>query len=258
MEEVTMAIDCDLVRMVKDVSRPLGTRDEVIAYFKKRYPEEKQIKSKKSPTGYETRYEWKKKLVDARMELEPGAKRESVNRQFQNDKKTGRMRYEASKPSPTERARYRALGATLPHIPPSSLHIEGTLCMRYLDDPCEDREFDITMEGKDLKFFLETYDLQSIVNVYMDFPADYGLAGRPNEDPSMLACSCPGNDDCEWDLTISAMEEPAGARGKNPSKGYAAKSVRGTLFKGKKPKKGKKTFERGPTLTPDQVTDLLQ
>jgi len=134
----------------------LETRDAVVKYFQERYPGQKSIK------GGKVQYEWKKKLVDARMALEPGAKRESINRQFQNDKKTGKMRYEGKKASPAEQERYKNLSGMLA----KKYHIRGTLCISFSEGMCEARNIDITFTGQNAKDLSDNPSLQGIFNVY--------------------------------------------------------------------------------------------
>lgn len=230
-----MAIDCNLARMVKNISKPRETRDEVIGYYQSRYPGIARTK-KGEPVLTKKGEEiplWKRKLAEA---LQPHTrnkkgepqKLEYIQRRFQ----TGREK--STRVSKQQQAEYKALGAKLPYIPPEEgINISGTLCMRYQGDPCEDRTFDIDMTDDDYEFFLQSYQLQSIVNVYMMAPADYGLSdepGRQNEIPSMWACECPRSADgeCTWDIEITPLgEEHQTSKPKpKPNKGFTTKPKR--------------------------------
>jgi len=258
-----MAVNCDLARLVKNISRPRDTREEVIAYYQARYPGYQKTKngdlardSKGNP-----KFLWKEKIVEALLNNVTDKKgnpykRTTLTRRFQ----TGRE--STTKVQPHQQKEYRTLGAKLPYIPPEEgIGITGQLCMHYADDPCEDRQFDIQMVGEDFDFFLQSYELQSIVNVYMFYPADYGMRDNPLEIPALWACECPGNQDCQWEnIQVTPIEEGEVESKQEPNKGYGSKSggSRPRRSKEKSPKKPRspKTFERGPTLTPDQVTDL--
>lgn len=253
-----MAINCDLARLVKNISRPRETREEVVGYYQGRYPGfqkkkngELALDAKGNPKPL-----WKEKLVDAlynNVVDKQGNqyKKPTLTRRFQ----TGREL--AKKVQPHQVEEYKKIGSILPYIPPEGIRINGTLCMRYLDDPCEDRQFDIDMINDDLEFFLQSYELQSIVNVYMFTPAGYGLRGDPNEQLSMLACECPISSDgeCKWDITITSLGE-----GSSEYKEEKPKPNKGFTAPVRRPKKPVKQVEReGPaTLTPSQVTELLQ
>lgn len=224
-----MAVNCDLARLVKNVSNLRTTREDVIAYYRARYP---GVKTQKGGKQIE---DWKRRLSEA---LQPYTKNkkgepqklEYIQRRFQ----TGREG--AKRVSKQQQEEYQALGKKLPYIPPANgVKIMGTLCMSYLDDPCEDRNFDIDMVGEDFDFFLQSFELQSIVNVYMYMPASYGLTDSFDEEISMRACECPMSQDgeCEWDITVTAIGDDyeSGSEKPVPSKGYTTKPKRPEVFK---------------------------
>jgi len=134
--------------------RSLETREAVIGYFQERYPGVKYDKKGK-PT-----YEWKKKIVDAELALNPGAKRASLNKRYQKEK--GVERYLKGKPSPGVQKQYRDLSAMLP----KEYHVRGTLCVAYSPGICEARNIDITFTGQNAKGLSDNPDLQGIFNVY--------------------------------------------------------------------------------------------
>jgi hypothetical protein len=251
-----MAVNCDLARLVKNVSRPRVTREEVIGYYQSRYPGyqkkkngELALDAKGNPKPL-----WKQKLVDTlhtNVVDKQGNqyKKPTLTRRFQ----TGREGTQNVQPHQV--VEYKQIGAKLPYIPPVGIRITGTLCMRYLDDPCEDRSFNITMADDDLDFFLQSYELQSIVNVYMMTPADYGMRDEPNEEISMFACDCPGNSDCMWDdIKITAISEGSseyeeyGEEERTPNKGFTAPV--------KRPKKPVEAYVKGnhaPVKSHDEI-----
>lgn len=253
----------DFDAAIRATFRPRETREDVVDYFQKKYPGTHIDKRGK------VTYDWKSELVTALQPFTRGRlglmqSRASVARRFQ---KRGEQEYHETSPSAKQQEEYRALGATLPGIPPDAIRISGTICIRYQDDPCEEREVDELFEGDDLDFLLQTVEpMQSIVNLYMEGPADYGLAGRPNEWISLIACEC--GTDCECNLEIEADEGegPAGPI----NKGYSTKVthpatrvVKGPRIK-KAPRptrvtrKGVPIYEGPPALTPDQVTEMFQ
>lgn len=264
-----MAIDCNFARMVKNISKPRETRGEVVGYYQSRYPG--VMRSKKGEPILTKKGEeiplWKSKLSEALQPFTVGKNgkpqvKDSIMRRFQA---RGAKRWEDIKPSKKQQEEYKKLGAKLPYLPPEEgINISGTLCMKYQDDPCEDRDFDIDMTDDDYEFFLQSYDPQSIVNVYMMAPADYGLSdepGRQNEIPAMRACTCPQSADgeCTWDIEIAPLGEgfAAPTEKPKPNKGFTSPVRRTEIFKEKKPRKHIRREGPAP-LTPDEVTKLFQ
>lgn len=252
-----MAVNCDLARLVKNVSRPRETREEVIAYYMARYPGQKTIKDKKK--GESIRYEWKERLTDAIQTLRPESQRKNIARRFQA-RGGNETPWKGGRVSKAQQEEYKAIGARLPYIPPEEgVRITGTLCLRYADNECEDRYFDIQMTGEDFDFFLQSFELQSIVNVYMFCPADYGLGDDPREIPALWACECPGSGDCQWeDIKVTAIGEDELEDKEEPNKGYTSMSGGKPRGKATKKPRSPKNYARGPVLTPDEVSDLLQ
>jgi len=186
-----MAINLELAKRVRDVSSPRESREDVIEYYQEKYPGQKTLKNG------QVQYEWKKKIVDAELALNPNAKRASLNKRYQKEK--GVERYLKGKPKPEVQAQYKALGEKLPPKPPAGITVTGTVCVRYQDNPCEPRTFTVTLEGGEMRVLLESFDMQTIINKYMMIDVD-------DAEPTISECPCNG-DDCECDFEITAIEE---------------------------------------------------
>lgn len=136
----------DAVQMVKDSTSHPRTRDEVISYFKNKYPGVKMLK-----TG-EKRYEWKEKLTDMLQSTATDSKgqpykRASIARRFQKDTKTGKDRYESTKPSKKQQTEYKDVGALLPGKPPKNgYHVSYKGGVRFSE--CEYVSFELDITGE--------------------------------------------------------------------------------------------------------------
>lgn len=176
---------------IKNARKPFETRDAVIQYFQEKYPGQKKLKNG------QIRYEWKTKLVDARMALEPGAKRASISRQFQKDTKTGKMRYEASKPSPAEKQKYKALSDMLP----KEYHVRGTICVKWSPGFCEARKIDLTLSGENAKRLSSDFDIWAIYDAY-DLNGGEPCQEDDRENPRRPGQTIPG---CNPSLFVSVQ-----------------------------------------------------
>lgn len=157
--------------------KSLESREAVIKYFQEKYPGQKVLKNGS------VRYEWKEKLVDAELALNPSAKRASLSRRYQKDTKTGKMRFEATQPSKAQQEQYKSLSGMIP----KQYRVRGTLCVAYSPGICETRNIDLTFTGVNAKGLSENPDLQSIFNMYQ-----YGKV-----QPDTMALTQAGGRPCE-------------------------------------------------------------
>jgi ribosomal protein L25 (general stress protein Ctc) len=190
-----MAVNLELAKRIKEISTPRQTREDVVEYYQEKYPGYKTDKK-----GNVT-YEWKSKLVDDLQGFTTSKSgglqsRASVARRFQT---RGGKSWEDSSPSAKQREEYAALGEYLPKKPPSAVQVDGQVCVRYQDNPCEPRNISIILEGDEMKILLEQMDMQVIINKYMVVDLD-------DDEPTITECPCNG-DYCECDFTITPIED---------------------------------------------------
>lgn len=157
--------------------KSLESREAVINYFQNKYPGQKTLKNGS------VRYEWKEKIVDAELALNPGTKRASLSRRYQKDTRTGKMRFEATQPSKSQQQQYKELSSMIA----KQYRVRGTLCVKYSPGICETRKIDISFTGVNAKALGENPDLQSIFNMYQ-----YGKA-----QPDTMALTQAGGSPCE-------------------------------------------------------------
>ncbi len=190
-----MAVNLDLAKHIKAISKPRETREQVVDYFRDKYP------GSKTQKGGKVIPEWKGKLSDV---LEPYTtsksggpqKHEYIMRRFQA---RGGKSWEDTAPSKKQREEYKALGATLPRIPPTGIHVTGTVCVRYQDQPCEPRNISVVLEGDEMVILMETMDMQVIINKYMMIDLD-------DDEPTISECPCNG-DDCQCEFSLMPLDE---------------------------------------------------
>lgn len=179
-----MAINLELASRIKELSTPRETREDVVEYYQEKYPEN-----------------WSRKLAEGHQGFTTGKKTTfqsitSIQRRFQA---RGGKRWEDTNPSAKQREEYAAHGEYLPPKPPDAIRVDGNVCVRYQDNPCETRDISITLEGDEMKYLLETYDMQVIINKYM-------LIDLDDDDPTIEECPC-GGPECECDFEITVLEE---------------------------------------------------
>jgi hypothetical protein len=164
--------------------RQLGTRDEIIQYYQQEYPGQRTLKNG------QVRYEWKEHLTNDLLELNPDAKRASISRRFQKDTKTGKMRFESTKPSKAQEAEYKALGQELPPLPPENpdyaVHVSGSI---RISNECKPVSFTVTvgspsaysLQGANAKAFTEEPNVYDLVLAYWqgDDPGYNGWCSGP-------------------------------------------------------------------------------
>lgn len=180
-----MAINLELASRIKELSTPREpTREAVVEYYQEKYPHNWKAKLAQQHQGFTTA------KGGGLMSIK------NIERRFQSRK--GRS-WEDTKPSAKQQEEYAAHAEYLPPKPPSGIIIDGDICVRYADNPCETRHINIVLEGDEMKYLLENYDMQTIVNAYMPGPID-------DDDPTIAECPC-GGPDCECDFSITAIEE---------------------------------------------------
>ena len=190
-------VDLKLASKIKAVSTVRQSREDVIEYYQEKYSGQKVDKKGKIT------YEWKSRLVEDLQGFTTSKsgglmEKKDIARRFQKDTKTGKMRYEVTKPTKSQQEEYAALGEYLPRKPPNAIRIYGDICVQYRDNPCETRYIDEVFEGKALNYLLQQMDLQVVVNRYMEIALD-------DDEPTITACEC-GSDDCECDFQVEAVE----------------------------------------------------
>lgn len=188
----------DITKAMREITTR-KTREDVVDYFQEKYPGSKMNKNGKEI------FEWHRKLAEEMQPFARGAKGQQMSipnlmRRFQ---KRGGVDPFDKEPSRKQQAEYEALGATLPPmIPEGGFHITGTICIHYADDPCEERDIDIVIDGEDARKMVENPDMQAIVNVYME----WGYDGPDAEAGGPPLTACAGGEDCEPDLSIEPIE----------------------------------------------------
>lgn len=159
--------------------KQLETRDEVISHYQKEYPGQKTLKNG------QVRYDWKDKIVSDELALRPDAKRASIARRYQNDKKTGKDRYLSTKPSKSQQEEYKALGETLPPVPPETINYTVRVTGEIrISSSCRTVDFEITvgapsdysLQGQNAQDFTEEPNVEALVLAYWQGD-DPGYAG---------------------------------------------------------------------------------
>lgn len=124
---------------------------------------------------------WRGKIVDDLQQLFPGAKRASLAREFQFDKRTGKERWESTKVTAKTKARYEALGKKLPpkrSIYPRSITItargtvnpspSGRAKSRGSGDRrgARNRVFTVNLQGTDAFDFMQNPSTEAFFEAY--------------------------------------------------------------------------------------------
>lgn len=161
-----MAVRMNLREEVNAVSHFRASREEIIDYYREEYP------GSLTQRNGRVIEDWKGELAE---DLQPyTANREgdplsiaSVRRRFQSG------REQAPHVSKRQQEEYRALGESLPPIPPPGGYlVTGTIHIRY-SKTCEVRELlGIYIVGADAELFAETADIQIVINIYNEMDAD--------------------------------------------------------------------------------------
>lgn len=174
---------------IKNARKPFETRDAVIQYFQEKYPGQKILKNG------QVRYEWKTKIVDAELALNPDAKRASLNKRYQKEK--GVERYLKGKPSPEQQRQYKALSDMLP----KEYHVRGTICVKWSPGFCEARKIDLTLSGENAKRLSSDFDIWAIYDAY-DLNGGEPCQEDDRENPRRPGQTIPG---CNPSLFVSVQ-----------------------------------------------------
>jgi len=180
-----MAVNLDLAKKIKDISTVRKTREDVVDYYRDKYPAN-----------------WKAKLAEEHRAFTTSKSgdmmsKKNIERRFQS--REGKS-WESRKPSKAQQEEYAMHGEYLPKKPPSAIEVHGNVCVRYADQPCEPRFINVVLEGDEMEYMLETMDMQVIINKYMMIDVD-------DPEPTIAECPCHGDDYCECSFSISAIEE---------------------------------------------------
>lgn len=118
---------------------------------------------------------WKTKIVDALVE-QTGRSRNTVSREFENNKKTGRPRYESSRMNQATKDKYQKLGKKLPPIKkPKNMNgkkatVTITVVLWFSGKPYE-KTFERTLNDSQTGDLLEG-NIDGIIEAYQINPDD--------------------------------------------------------------------------------------
>ncbi len=161
---------------VNETSYNVAARNEVVEHYKDTYGAAN----------------WRKHIVDAIMKTNPGAKRASVQREFQYDKRLGRERYTSERVSKTTAEKYQKVGESIGRIPKKDtieITVKGTQS-GGVGRPPRDRTIKATLSGDKARAWVNNPNFQDIWDAWSNGAVDFGNGdGDDDESPSLLVSS---------------------------------------------------------------------
>lgn len=130
----------EMLEAVKAVTTPAPqSRDEVVAWYAKKYPGEVITRKGGKPVAA-----WIDKLVSD-LQTETGLSRPSLLRRFQA---RGERNWQDIQPSPAAKLQYKALGDKIGPRAPKNGYLVDFKGWLLFSNTCEKREFTVTITGK--------------------------------------------------------------------------------------------------------------